>query len=293
MRRDAVTAGRRVPLTYHTMADAPTRPHTRTGNFRMIPSFRSRFLAAEHDVLIWLPPGYDARSPRRYPVLYLHDGQNLFDDATAFAGEWHVDETAQRLVTSGAIEPLIVVGIANAGAYRIEEYTPTRDGAKKMGGSAHRYGRMIVEELKPLIDGEFRTDPAPAYTGIGGSSLGALVSLFLALCYPQTFGRVAALSPSVWWDNRFILRRIRIMRQKRDLRIWLSTGSAEGEGVADAARRVRDALVAKGWRLGVDLDFREYAGARHNEQAWGAQMEDVLRFLYPAPSLAPGELASP
>ncbi|HJU88456.1 MAG TPA: alpha/beta hydrolase-fold protein [Gemmatimonadaceae bacterium] len=266
------------------MAEVKTAPHapsSLTGNFRKHAAFRSQFLSAPHDIIVYLPPGYDAEPERRYPVLYLHDGQNLFDASTAFSTEWGVDETAEGLISTGELQPLIIVGIYNAGAYRIDEYTPTRDRAKRAGGKAKLYGRMLVEELKPFIDSEYRTRADAANTGLGGSSLGGLVSLYLGLLYSGIFWKLAILSPSVWWDNRFIVRRVRALSTKPPSRIWLSTGTAEGDGVVDAARRVRDALLAKGWQLDRDLAYREIEGGRHHETAWGEVMGEVLKFLFP------------
>jgi predicted alpha/beta superfamily hydrolase len=256
--------------------------HTLTGAFRTHEALRSRFLDSAHDLIVYLPPGYEDDRERRYPVLYMQDGQNLFDDATSFSGEWHLDEAAEGLIAAGKIAPLIIVGISNAGAYRIDEYTPTRDAAKRAGGKADRYGRMLVEELKPFIDAEYRTLRDAGNTGIGGSSLGGLVSLYLALKYSGIFWNVAVLSPSVWWDNRFIVRRVRALGTAPPLRVWLSTGTAEGEGVVAGARRVRDALVAKGWAEGDTLHYEEVEGASHSEQAWAALAPAMLRFLYPA-----------
>jgi predicted alpha/beta superfamily hydrolase len=264
------------------MTDDPNSPHTLTGRFRFHAAFPSRYLRTAHDVIVYLPPGYDAQRECRYPVLYLQDGQNLFDAATSFSGEWHLDEIAESLIMSGVIEPLIIVGIYNAGAYRIDEYTPTRDSARRAGGRALQYGRMLMDELKPFIDGEYRTRPGSADTGLGGSSLGGLVSLYLGLLNPGVYGRLAILSPSVWWDNRFIVRRIRSLARKPADRIWLSVGTAEGDGVVDAARRVRGALVRKGWTEGTDLAYAEIEGAPHNEAAWAAASNDMLKFLFPA-----------
>ncbi len=248
----------------------------------MHPGFQSDFLRAGHDIIVYLPPGYAVERTRRYPVLYMNDGQNMFDRATSFAHtEWGVDETAQALIDAGEIEPLIIVGIYNAGAYRLDEYTPTRDAARKAGGKAHLYGRMLVEELKPFIDLTYRTLPSAMNTGLGGSSLGGLVSLFLGLKYSTVFGKLAILSPSVWWDNRFIVRRILALTRKPMLRVWLSTGTEEGPDVAEAARRVCDAMVRKGWRLADDLAYTEFIGARHHESAWAAQVEFFLRYLFP------------
>ena len=257
------------------------KPQTLTGSFRTHDNLRSRFLGSEHDLIVSLPPGYEEDRVCRYPVLYMQDGQNLFDDATSFSGAWHLDEAAAQMIATGQVTPLIIVGIYNAGAHRIDEYTPTRDAAKRAGGKADRYGRMLVEELKPFIDGEYRTLPDARNTGIGGSSLGGLVSLYLALKYSGIFWNVAVVSPSVWWDNRFIVRRVRALGAAPPLRVWLSTGTAEGEGVVAGARRVRDALVAKGWREGDTLHYQEVEGAAHSEQAWAELAAAMLRFLFP------------
>ena len=257
--------------------------HTLTGDIRAHTALRSRYLEVPHDVLVYLPPGYHDEPARRYPVLYLHDGQNLFDDATAFSREWGVDETAERLIAEGAIEPLIIVALYNAGDRRIAEYTPTRDARHPTSGQAMRHGRMLVEELKPLIDATYRTRPDPASTGLGGSSLGGLVTLFLGLVYPGMFRRLAVISPSVWWDDRFLVRRVRALSHKPPLRLWLSVGTEEGEGVVEDAELLRDALVDRGWREGEDLRFTRVEGGRHDEADWAAIVEPVLRALYPAP----------
>jgi predicted alpha/beta superfamily hydrolase len=272
-----MTAGETVPDPLHQ----PRRPTTLAGAFRAHPGFASRYVSAPHDVIVHLPLGYDADGDRRYPVLYMQDGQNLFDAATSFAGEWRMDETSDALAREGLIQQPIIVGIYNAGAYRIDEYTPTRDAARRAGGKALLYGRMVVDELKPFIDDTYRTLPGAVDTGLGGSSLGGLVSLYLGLIHPTVFGKLAVLSPSVWWDNRFIVRRIRALRARPSCKIWLSTGTAEGEGVIEAARRVRGALVAKGWTLGIDLEYLEVEGAPHNEAAWAALVAPMLRFLFP------------
>jgi predicted alpha/beta superfamily hydrolase len=254
--------------------------HTLTGTFRMHERFRSRFLPYERTLLVYLPPGYKPRAARRYPVLYLQDGQNVFDKATSFGEEWRVDETAESLINSGQIEPLIVVAIYNTGEHRIDEYGPTKVADK--GGSADLYGRMLVEEIKPLIDEKYKTLPSAASTGLGGSSMGGLVTMHLALRYPTVFNRLAVLSPSVWWDERIIIHEVESLTSKLPLRIWLDMGTGEGPEVLADARALRDALLAKGWVTDHDLRYVEAEGAQHNEQSWGARVGEVLRFLYPA-----------
>jgi predicted alpha/beta superfamily hydrolase len=256
--------------------------HTLTGNVSTHPDFRSRILGVTRRIWVYLPPSYDSEPERRYPVLYLQDGQNVFDGATAFlAGhEWEADETAERLIEQGRIEPLIIVAVDNGGERRTDEYTPAPD-AKDHGGGADLYGRMLVEELKPWVDETYRTRPGREDTGIGGSSLGALVSLWVGLSHADTFGLIAALSPSVWWDDGYILRFIAALPGKPDTRIWTDIGTEEGGRSLDDARRLRDALVARGWREGEDLRYVEAEGARHNEAAWAKRLPNVLEFLYP------------
>ncbi|MCI0338283.1 MAG: alpha/beta hydrolase [Acidobacteria bacterium] len=260
----------------------PPLPHTLTGEFRHHPNIQSKFLEHNRDIIVYLPPGYDRDIERRYPVLYLQDGQNLFDASTAFAGEeWGVDETAERLITSGQIEPLLIVGIYNTGIFRIDEYTPTYDARQKKGGKADQYGRFIVEELKSFIDLSYRTFPEVEQTGLGGSSLGGLVTLYLGLKYPQIFSKLMVMSPSVWWDQRVILRTVQSLRAKPSTRIWLDIGTKEGKYTAGHVRVLRDALITQGWRLKDDLKFLEVNGGQHNEQDWGKRVEPALKFLFP------------
>jgi predicted alpha/beta superfamily hydrolase len=246
--------------------------------------FASRYLQSRRDLAVYLPPGYDS-SHDRYPVLYFQDGQNLFDPATAFLGQdWHADVTANRLIAEGAIRPFIMVGIYNAGIRRISEYTPTRDRRLRKGGKAERYAQMLVREIKPFIDREYRTRKGAKDTAVGGSSLGALVSLVCALDYPRVFGHVAAISPSVWWDDRVIVRMVDDWRSRVRPRIWLDTGTNEGDSpqqIVEDARSLRDALIRRKWVEGSDLAYCEFNGAGHNEAAWGGRLDAVLRWMFP------------
>jgi predicted alpha/beta superfamily hydrolase len=259
---------------------APEQQHTLTGDIRVHEGFRSRFLEHLRTVLVYLPPGYNPKKATRYPVLYLHDGQNIFDKATSIGEEWRVDETAQALIAAGDIEPLIIVGIYHAGEHRIGEYTPTTD-PEKGGGLADRYGRMLVEELKPFVDEKYKTLPSAASNGLGGSSLGGLVTLHLGIKYPTVFSRLAVLSPSVWWDDRVVVKEVQGLSSKPPLKIWLDAGTAEGEQVTGDTRALRDALLSKGWVVGHDLQYLEAEGGQHNEQSWAARVDPMLRFLYP------------
>ena len=262
--------------------------HTLTGNIQHHAEFSSRILDNQRDIWVYLPPGYRRATRQRYPVFYLHDGQNVFDAATAFGGiEWNADETAQGLIKKGLVEPLIIVAIGSVGENRIHEYTPTAasvepnaESETKSLGLLRDYGRFLVEELKPFIDQTYRTRPDKDSTGLGGSSLGGLASLILSFWFPETFSRIAALSPSIWWDNCVIYRIIDELEDApRSSKIWLDTGTHE-EGW-ERARQLRDHLVEKGWRLHDDLHYKEVQGAQHAEWAWSARFEAVLRFLFP------------
>jgi predicted alpha/beta superfamily hydrolase len=248
-------------------------------------NFGSKHLSVPRNVMVYLPPMYGANPEQRYPVLYMHDAQNLFNPAEAFGGVvWAADETAQRLILTGEIEPLIIVGIYNAGAKRIDEYTPVKTTVGKMrghGGQADAYGRMIAEELKPFIDGKYMTRPEREFTGIGGSSLGGLVSLYLGFKYPEIFSRVASLSPSVWWANNHMIRETAKLPERLPLRIWLDIGKREGTRIKHQVRALKEMFLAQGWQMGADLAYLEIPEARHEESAWAARFDLVLKFLYP------------
>jgi predicted alpha/beta superfamily hydrolase len=255
-----------------------------TDQIKVHPDFPSQHLASPRDVFVYLPPAYDA-SDQRYPVMYMHDGQNLWNPADAFGGVvWAVDETAQSLILAGEISPLIIVGIHNAGEHRINEYTPVRAERGRMrgrGGQADRYGRMIIEELKPIIDREYRTRPEREYTGLGGSSLGGLASLHLGLKRPDVFSRLAIMSPAVWWANNQIIREAALIAERLPLRIWLDIGKREGPQIKHQVRALKEILLANGWRSGEDFAYFEFPNARHEESAWAARFGEVLKFLYP------------
>jgi predicted alpha/beta superfamily hydrolase len=263
------------------LGSARSETGVRSTNLRKHEKFHSSLLADDRDLIVYLPPGYD-ESDRRYSVLYLHDGQNLFDGTTSYVPgmDWRVDETADALIRSGEIEPLIIVGIYNTGTHRVDEYTPTAD-PKLGGGHADLYGRMLVEEVKPMIDKEYRTLDGPFNTGLGGSSLGGLVSLYLGLQYPDVFGRVAVMSPSVWWANRAILGVVKAITPKPRLKIWLDIGTGEGDKALKDVRLLRRILSSQGWIEGEDLSYLEVKGANHSEAAWAERVGLVLQFLFP------------
>jgi len=273
---------RRMGYGMRSLFHRMTRGPVVAPELRLHRKFRSQFLELERTLIVYVPPDYERDTHQRYPVLYMHDGQNLFDSSTAFGGnEWRLDDTAEELIERGAIEPLIIVGIYNTGEQRIHEYTPTAD-AKLGGGKADLYGRMLVEEIRPFIDGTYRTLRGSENTGLGGSSLGGLVTLHLGLKYPQIFGKLAILSPSVWWDKKVILREIEQLPQRPDLKIWLDMGTEEGGMALEDTEMLRDAMRAKGWSVGKDLAYSEILGATHSETSWAERVGPFLQFLFPA-----------
>jgi predicted alpha/beta superfamily hydrolase len=263
------------------------RKHTLTGNIQRHRGFPSKVLGNRRDVLVYLPPGYRRSLRARYPVLYLHDGQNVFDAATSFAGvEWGVDETAQRLIRQKLIEPLIIVAVSNMGEERIHEYAPTQgvitphdQPRKHSRGLAGSYGQFLIDELKPFIDRKYRTKPEAEFTGLGGSSLGGLATLAIGIIFSDTFTRLIVMSPSVWWDDFAIISILGFLREKPPLKIWLDMGTGEPEW--EQIRELRDALLDRGWQYDVDLKYQEIDGASHTEAAWAARVEPALRFLFP------------
>jgi enterochelin esterase-like enzyme len=265
------------------MDDCDT-PHER---LRLFQHFRSDFLPDTRNLIVYVPPQYAAEPQRHFPVLYMHDGQNLFDGRTSFIPNrtWEVQQSADAAIEAGQVEPLIIVGIYNTGPRRIAEYTPTRDW-KMGGGEANAYGRLIVDELIPFIGKRYRTLPGREHTGLGGSSLGGLVSLYLGLEYQHIFGRLAVLSPSVWWNHRSILNLLRAATIEERARIWLDTGDAEGARTVKDTNRLYTQLIKCGWEPDGDaskgnLHYEVASGGTHSEEAWATRVWPMLRFLFP------------
>ena len=270
------------------------RAQSATGDLRLH-EFRSRIFRNTRFLRVWLPPEYDdpVNADRRYPVLYLNDGQNLFDPLTSFipGRTWQMREHADAEVLAGRVEPLIIVGIHNAGARRLAEYTHTPDW-KMGGGEAEAYGKLLVRELLPFINIHYRTLREPSQTGMGGSSLGGLVTLYLGLKFAETFGKLAVLSPSVWWNHKSIVGYLNEAAQRRHLRpqIWLDVGDGEGKRTLEDAELLHRRLVANGWQAGKNLHFECVPGGTHDESAWARRVAPMLRFLFPAQN---GEAVGP
>jgi predicted alpha/beta superfamily hydrolase len=258
-----------------------------TGDLRLHP-FRSRIFHNTRLLRVWLPPGYDdaSNTGRRYPVLYLNDGQNLFESSTSFTGvEWQVDEAADRLIREGAILPVIIVGIDNAGKARVREYMPHRSlHPMIVRTQGTRYPDFLTREVMPFVARHYRVARGAENTGLGGSSLGALIALYTAIVRPGVIGRLLIESPSLWASNRQIIRDSRSAR-RWPARVYLGTGTAEA-GRPDRDRSVVDdvrELAGILRRAGLDdqrLRFVIEEGANHHESAWARRFPEALRFLF-------------
>lgn len=257
-------------------------PHRR---LRLHRAFSSHYLTAARDLIVYVPPDYDRQPERTYPVLYLQDGQNLFDGRTSFipGRTWDLREQADAAIEAGEIEPLVIVGIYNAGERRIAEYTFERDW-QLGGGEADEYALMLTRELMPWIAAQYRVRTDRLDTGVGGSSLGGLVSLYLGLRHPQLFGKLALLSPSVWWNHKSILGFLneRAPQVWERPRVWLDVGDCEGRRTLEDAQMLNRHLVANGWRPGENLRFEEIQGGTHDEASWARRVRPMLKFLFPA-----------
>lgn len=344
-----------VKLSWTDQATPP--PPSFTGNVQVVQDFDSSPLKSRN-LYIYLPPGYKD-SGKSYPVLYMHDGQNIFDASEA-GQEWRMDEWAESLIADGEIEPMIIVGVGNT-SDRILEYTPTEqiwehrltrvesdtsigftgsfldegnlliqfkqaadtqfvmvpdsdewqpifpintitwyqsqsgiffelnpdnnevlDHIKAykpaMGGEGPLYAAFLLNTVKPYIDLHYRTLPDAAHTAVGGSSLGGLISMHMALEYPDQIGHFLVVSPSVWWDNRIILQQVRSSQASIRPRIWLDAGTDEGPQVVPNTKDLYDQLLNSGWKES-DIHYEIFEKAQHTERAWSERAGSMLRFI--------------
>lgn len=263
------------------------RAQSATGDLRLY-QFHSRTFRNVRFVRVWLPPGYDdsVNAERRYPVFYLNDGQNLFEASAAFGGvEWQVDETADRLIREGTVPPIIIVGIDNTGRDRIREYLPRRSFQPPvLRVRGQRYPKFLMDEVMPFVAHNYRVATGPENTGLGGSSLGALIALYTVSVHPGVFGRLLLESPSLWVSGRQLIRESRSVVHWPE-RIFLGVGTAEAgrkdrdQSVVDDVRELAGILQ----RAGLDekrLKIVIEEGAAHQEAAWARRFPEALAFLF-------------
>jgi predicted alpha/beta superfamily hydrolase len=226
------------------------------------------------DLIVWLPPSYGKEPTRRFPVLYMHDGQNIIDPSTSFIGyDWRIDEMADSLIRTGAMQEIIVVGINNS-PDRMPEYSDT-----DLGRS---YARFVVHTVKPLIDSLYRTIPDRSHTAVMGSSMGGLMSFLLVWWYPDVFSKAGCLSSVFSFDHEKFLHEVEAENgRSRDFRIYMDCG---GFGEEATLRPGMDKMVAllqeKGYAEHKDFEWFYDPLAEHSERAWAARLWRPLLFLF-------------
>ena len=273
------------------------------GHLERYRRFEATALGNTRDVVLYLPPGYEQQPSDTYPVLYMHDGQNLFDP-TAFFGGWNVDEHLDALITGGQVEPLVVVGMDNTPG-RFEEYTHVEDtlGGARHGGEAHLYLDFVVNDLKPFVDDRYATRPGREETGIMGSSLGGLVSLWAAFTHGDTFSRVGGMSSTLGWGSLELHEETVIELAGRmpifDGTLYFDSGGgvtgdcydSDGDGIEDdnpsggdnycETLQLRTVLRDRGYTEGTDFHHWWEPWAPHNEAAWSERLPMALEILFP------------
>ena len=281
-----VTADDTIRVTVAGWSDQAPEPAPRasrlTGDVRLHRDVGSRYVRPR-DVRVWLPPGYADSATARYPVLYVHDGQDALDAAASFTGvEWGLDEVATRLIRDGSLAPFIAVCVTST-ADRRAEYAPA-------AGAPDPYARFLIEELRPFVERTYRTRPGPAGTAILGAGLGGAAALRLTLAHPGVFGHSASLSMPARSAETLVAR---IPRPVAGVRAWVDAGSEEGgsaverERTAQAVHALGAALAQAGLREGTDLHIEIVAGGVAAERDWNVRLDRVLTFLFGPPGRTP------
>ena len=260
-----------------TSAQQQTEKSTAADNVSII---KKEFVIPElntirHKIWVYLPPNYH-NSTKKFPVIYMHDGQNLFDDTTSFIGEWHVDETLNELFHKTG-KGFIVVAVENGGSERINEYTPWKN-EKYGGGKGAVYIDFIVNTLKPYIDKNYRTKKSAKHTGLIGSSLGGLISYYGGLKYPAVFGKVGALSTSFWFSDK-VVDFTKENGKNKQLKLFLLVGGKEGHGMDTDMQKIEKLLLTTGFKA-KNLHSKISPEGEHNEAFWKSEFLEVVTWLY-------------
>ncbi len=258
-------------------------PHFKTAKGAVTsrwPSFASKTLNNTRPVYVYLPATYAENTEARFPVVYMHDGQNLFDPNLAFGGnEWKADETMDDGVDKGTIREAILIGMGNTNA-RMSEYTPVKD-PDYGGGGGDAYLDMIEKELKPTVDAELRTLSGREDTAILGSSLGGLISAYAGIDHSGTFGLIGAMSPSTWWNNVWLLGAVaKTPASPRPIRVYVDSGDAgsSNDGVDDT-KKLAEAYRTLGYKDDTTLKHVVQSGGQHNEFYWSQRLPAALAFI--------------
>ena len=286
-RRADLSTAREIPhqvLAWDDQSGAAPKKSTASPQVHVLAtSFAMPQLGRRRRVLVYLPADYAAQPNRRYPVLYLHDGQNMFDAATSYGGEWGIDETLDQLHKAGQdATGSIVVAVDNGNEFRSDEYIPWRSeglkGQPHQGGQGSAYVDFLAQTLKPYVDAHYRTRPDAAHTGIAGSSLGGLISVYAALKYPRVFGEVGAFSPSFWVCNDSLRAFARAHPAARTARFYFVCGPKESKTMLPLMAQWRDELRAEGVPA-ANLSFHAPADGEHKEWFWRREFPAAYRFL--------------
>jgi predicted alpha/beta superfamily hydrolase len=281
---------KKVEITVASWVDEGKADPTRvslTGDVRMHPKFKSQTLGNERDLVVYLPPGYDSARDQRYPVLYMQDGQNLMNAATAYAGvEWGVDEAAQRLISEKKIQPIIIVGIYNT-EDRTAEFTPAALAGDPAEAKADRYATMLATEIKPFIDERYRTATGTENTAIAGSGLGGVVTLHIAKAQPNFAGKIALLTPFLMIGEKDTVAAMGDVGFLKGKQLWLDMGTEPGrfypgKTPAADAKRLTAALDQAGLKADQNYRYTQLEGEAHGEAEWAKRIDQVLLYLFPA-----------
>ncbi len=260
------------------------RPSTINGNVIYLESFFIPQLNRYRTIRLYLPPEYET-SGKNYPVLYMHDGQNLFDEATSFAGEWKVDETLNNLFNENRMNGIIVVGIDNDSSKRFDEYSPWRNDQYNAGSEGQAYIDFIVNTLKPWIDKNYRTLTGSENTAIAGSSMGGLISLYAGCKYPSVFSRLGIFSPAFWFAKDEMVAFIRSYPLSQNSRGYIDVGTEEGNDNHQKKAYLHDAEEI--YQLLIDTGIPQNninliidKGAKHNEVFWANRFPAACLWLW-------------
>lgn len=228
-----------------------------------------------HKIWVYLPPNYETSS-KKFPVIYMHDAQNVFDNATSFIGEWNVDETLNNLYKTSK-KGFIVVAVENGGEQRINEYTPWPH-KKYGGGKGAIYIDFLKNTLKPYIDANYRTKKQAKHTAIIGSSLGGLISYYGGLKYPKTFGKIGAMSTSFWFSNQ-VEDFTKFYGKNNSSKLYLLVGEKEGEDVVEDTQNMKKLLLETGFKS-KNIMSKINPEGEHNEAFWSSEFLNVITWLY-------------
>ncbi|HDP76393.1 MAG TPA: alpha/beta hydrolase [Bacteroidales bacterium] len=262
---------------WRNMFEATKRTSTASANVRFLPStLEMKKLNRRRAIRLYLPPNYNQRL--QFPVIYMHDGQNVFDEATSFAGEWRVDEIMDSLYyTSGFAA--IVVAIYNDSKERLNEYSPWRNDSLGLGGDGDEYAYFVAKELKSFIEKNYRANPNPKFNAIIGSSMGGLISLYIGLKYPDAFGRVGVFSPLLWFSPK-VFEYVSKYKRRTDQKIYLLAGEKESETLVKDMKMLEHHLYKAGYKDEDYVKMKIVPDGRHSEWFWSREFTEALEYLF-------------